>query len=145
MESTRAKVLAALARGDVPAAISAYEVHAGSRAPEWLRALQTAFSAKSQEVGKCQEVARILHEAYSKLGKTPEFVAIHANNSRPYLAFDMPAGKVSSLTKNGYHAVVRVGDLIYDAFTGPLGMKQTEYFSRLHAPEGFTWKVVTSP
>ena len=145
MESTRAKVLAALARGDVPGAIAAYEVHVGSKAPEWLRALQTAYSVKSQEVGKCQEVARVLHEAYSKLGKVPEFIAIQANNARQYLAFDMPNGKVSYLTKNGYHAAVRVGDLIYDAFTGPLGMKQTEYFTRLKAPEGFAWKVVTSP
>jgi hypothetical protein len=73
MESTRAKVLAALARGDVVGAISAYEVHVGQRAPEWLRALQTAYSAKSQEVGRCQEVARVLHTAYSNLGKTVEF------------------------------------------------------------------------
>ncbi len=68
MESTRARILAALARGDIAGAISAYEVHTDQRAPEWLRALQTAYSADSQQVGKCQEVARLIHKAYSKLG-----------------------------------------------------------------------------
>lgn len=109
MESTRAKVLAALARGDVVGAISAYEVHVGQRAPEWLRALQTAYSAKSQEVGRCQEVARILHTAYSNLGKTVEFIAIRANNMRQYMAFDSPDGRGLPVTKNGYHAAVKVG------------------------------------
>ncbi|MDY7230215.1 hypothetical protein [Hyalangium rubrum] len=49
MESTRAKVLAALARGDIVGAIAAYEAHVGRRAPEWLRALQTAYSTKNQD------------------------------------------------------------------------------------------------
>lgn len=145
LESTRAKVLAALARGDVAGAIAAYEVHVGRRAPEWLRALQTAYSAKSQEVGRCQEVARLIHTAYSKLGQTPEFIAIRADERRQYMSFDMPDGTVRSITKNGYHAVVKVGDIIYDAFTGPLGMKSADYLTRLKAPNGITPSVVSSP
>lgn len=145
MESTRAKVLAALARGDVAGAIAAYEVHVGSKAPEWLRALQTAFSAKSQEVGKCQEVARILHEAYSRLGRAPEFITFRANASHDYITFDSPGGKALTLTRSGYHAAVRAGDLIYDAYTGPVGMKLSDYLARLNAIEGVTWKIASSP
>lgn len=145
MESTRAKVLAALARGDVPGAITAYEVHAGHRAPEWLRALQTAYSTKSQEVGKCQEVARILHEAYSKFGKTPEFIALRANANHDYITFDSPGGKIQTLTHTGYHVVVRAGDIIYDAYTGPAGMRMSSYLARLNAPEGITWKIASTP
>ncbi|HEX8704675.1 MAG TPA: hypothetical protein VF815_37935, partial [Myxococcaceae bacterium] len=122
-----------------------YEVHAGSRAPEWLRALQTAFSAKSQEVGKCQEVARILHEAYSKLGKTAEFIAFRAKANHDYITFDSPGGKVQTLTRTGYHAAVRAGDLIYDAYTGPAGMKLSDYLARLNAIEGITWTIVSAP
>jgi hypothetical protein len=144
-ESTRAHILAALARGDVAGAITAYEAHVGQRAPEWLRALQTAFSAKSQEVGRCQEVARILHTAFSNLGKTVEFIAIRANNMRQYMTFDAPDGRGLPVTKNGYHAAVKVGDMIYDAFTGPLGLKVQDYLARLNAPEGVAWQVVSSP
>jgi hypothetical protein len=145
MESTRAKVLAALARGDVPGAIAAYEVHAGSKAPEWLRALQTAFSAKSQEAGKCQDVARILHQAYSKLGRATEFIAFRANANHDYITFDSPGGKIQTLTHTGYHAAVRSGDLIYDAYTGPIGMKMSEYLARLSALEGISWTIVSAP
>ncbi len=145
MESTRAKVLAALARGDVPGAVAAYEAHAGSKAPEWLRALQTAFSAKSQEVGKCQEVARIVHEAYSKLGRAAEFIAFRANANQDYITFDSPGGKIQTLTRSGYHAAVRSGGLIYDAYTGPMGMKLSDYLARLNAIDGITWTIVSAP
>ncbi|WP_224369093.1 papain fold toxin domain-containing protein [Hyalangium versicolor] len=145
MESTRAKMLAALAQGNVAGAIRAYEVHVGQRAPEWLRALQNAFSAKSQEVGRCQEVARIIHTAYLKLDRAPEFIAIRANNMRQYMSFDATDGRGMPVTKNGYHAAVKVGDLIYDAFTGPAGMQLRDYFNRLNAPDGVAWKVVSSP
>jgi hypothetical protein len=145
MESTRAKVLAALARGDVPGAIAAYEVHVGQRAPEWLRALQTAYSAKSQEVGRCQDVARIIHEAYSKLGRAPEFIAIRANANHDFITFDSPGGKVQTLTRTGYHVVVRAGDIIHDAYTGPAGMKMSDYLARLNAIDGISWKIVSSP
>jgi hypothetical protein len=35
--------------------------------------------------------------------------------------------------------------MIYDAFTGPLGLKVQDYFARLNAPEGVAWQVVSSP
>jgi hypothetical protein len=145
MESTRAKVLAALARGDIASAVTAYEVHVGRRAPEWLRALQTVYSAKSQEVGRCQEVARIIHTAYSQLGKAPEFIVLKTSKQASYMTFDMPGGRAVSITRNSYHVLVRLGDFVHDAFTGPSGMKFEEYLSRLHALERITWEVTTHP
>lgn len=145
MESTRAKILAALARGDVAGAITAYQVHVGQRAPEWLRALQTAYSAKSQEVGRCQEVARILHTAYSNLGQSPQFIAFRARANADYITFDAPSGKIQTLTHTGYHAAIQTGEVIRDAFTGPVGLKLTDYLARLHAIEGVTWQIVKNP
>lgn len=145
LESTRARLLASLARGDIAGAITAYATHVGSQAPQWLRALHTAYSAKSQEVGRCQEVARIIHTAYSKLDKAPEFIAFKATANQDYITFDLPNGKVQTLTRTGYHIVVRVGDVIHDAYTGPLGMKMTDYLARLNAIEGVSWQRVTNP
>ena len=43
------------------------------------------------------------------------------------------------------HVVVRVGDRIYDAFTGPAGMTVADYMARLQARYGFDWSVVATP
>jgi hypothetical protein len=72
-------------------------------------------------------------------------VAIKALGRKDYIAFDMTSGKSPGITYNGYHAIVKVEDMVYDAYTGPVGMKLTEYLSRLHAEMGVDWKVVSSP
>jgi hypothetical protein len=117
----------------------------GQRAPEWLRALQTVYSTKSQEVGRCQEVARILHTAYSNLGQSPRFIAFRAKANADYISFDAPSGRIQTLTHTGYHADIQTGEFIRDGFTGPMGMKLPDYLARLHAIEGVTWEIVTLP
>jgi hypothetical protein len=52
-----------------------YEAHTRRQAPDWLRNLQVAYSAASQIPGKRQEVTRIIHTAFSNLGRDPEYVA----------------------------------------------------------------------
>ncbi|QRN98512.1 hypothetical protein JRI60_05525 [Archangium violaceum] len=145
MESTRARLVAALARGDVSAAIVAYEADTGRQAPTWLTNLQTAYSAASQVVGKCQEVARTIYMAYDRLDQKPEYIAFRARNGIDYMTFDLVNGKNTSVTRTGYHVAVKVGDLIRDAYTGPLGMKLSDYLARLHAIAGVDWQIVKSP
>lgn len=145
-DTTRAHIFAALARGDIAAAIAAYEIHAGRTAPEWLLKLQTVYSAAGQKIGQCQEVARTIHAAFIQLNRQPEFIAIRTRGvSNDYMTFDVGGGKALSVTRNGYHAAVQAGERVYDAFTGPAGMKVADYLARLHAPEGVTWKVVSQP
>ncbi len=139
------RLLACLARGDIVGAIAMYEAETGRVAPVWLRNLEVAYSAASQTAGRCQQVARILHTAFTRLGQKPEYVAIRALEKREYMVFDMPNGKSPGITQNGYHVIVRVEDMVYDAYTGPLGMKSADYLSRLHAEMGFAWKVVSEP
>jgi hypothetical protein len=54
-----------------------------------------------------------------------------------------PDGTSPGITKNGYHVVVRLGDRIYDAFTGPAGMKAVEYMAKIQARFGYTEKTLT--
>jgi hypothetical protein len=145
-ESTRAKLMDyLLVRGDIAGAISMYEVHTGRRAPDWLRSLQVAYSAASQAPGNCQKVARIIHTAYSNLGRTPEYVAFRSAQKAPHIVFELANGKTAPVSWNSYHVAVKMGDLIHDAYTGPLGMKLADYVARLHAINGVRWEVVSKP
>jgi hypothetical protein len=139
------RLLACLARGDIVGAIAMYEAETGHEAPLWLRNLEVAYGVASQTAGKCQQVARFIHTAFIKLGQKPEYVAIRALEKREYMVFDMPNGKSPGITRNGYHVIVKVEDMVYDAYTGPLGMKLADYLSRVHAEMGFAWTVVSEP
>ena len=144
-DSIRVKLLAYLARGDIPGAIAMYEAHTGKVAPAWLMDLQVAYSVANQAAGKCQQVARIISTAFSKLGQTPQYIAFKAKGAEEFMVFELASGKSAPVSRNAYHVAVRVGDLIYDAYTGPLGMKLADYLPRLHARQGVTWEMVSQP
>ncbi len=144
-DSIRLKLLASLARGDIAGAIVMYEAQTGQAAPVWLLDLQVAYSVASQNVGRCQEVARIIHTAFTRLGQNPQYVAIRALDKKNYITVDLADGKVPTLTRNGYHVIVKLEDIVYDAYTGSAGMKLTQYLSQLHAEAGVTWQVVAAP
>ena len=144
-ESTRLKLLSYLAQGDIVGAIAYYELQTGHQAPAWLRNLQVAYSVTNQAAGKCQEVARTLHTAFTRLNQTPQYVAFKANQGEDYMIFELANGKQAPVSHTGYHVTVRLGDLIYDAYTGPAGMKLSDYVARLHARLGVSWEVVPKP
>lgn len=144
-DSIRLKLLAYLARGDIAGALAMYEAETGHEAPEWLRDLQVAYSVVNQTAGNCQQVARAIHTAFIKLGQSPQFIAFRANQAEDYMVFELESGRDASVSHTGYHVAVRIGDVIYDAYTGPLGMRLSDYVSRLHALQGFTWMVVSKP
>lgn len=144
-DSLHVKLLAYLARGDIAGAIALYQLQTGQAAPAWLMDLQVAYSVASQAAGKCQQVARIIHTSFSKLGQTPQYIAFKAREHEDYIVFELANGKPASVTRTGYHVAVKVGDMIHDAYTGPLGMKLSGYLSRLHARQGVAWEVVSTP
>lgn len=145
VDSIRFKLMAYLARGDIAGAIVLYETETGQAAPAWLMELQGAYSVANQVAGKCQQVARILHTAFTKLGQTPQYVAFTTSRQTPYMVFELASGKNVSVSHTGYHVAVRLGDLIYDAYTGPLGMKLSDYLSRMHTQQAVVWEVVSKP
>lgn len=89
----------------------------------------------NRAVGRCQEVAKNIHAALSRLAGRPEYVAIRSRWDHP--VFRMSDGTDQTLSHTGYHVVVRVGDTVYDAYTGPVGMKLADYLSRVAVPPGF--------
>jgi hypothetical protein len=83
-------------------------------------------------------VARKIHEGFSALGKDPRYLKAASTESE-LLAFEVRAGVSTStvqVSNNNYHVAVRVGSRIYDAFTGPQGLTESEYLGRLLTPQG---------
>jgi hypothetical protein len=144
-DSIRLRLLAYLARGDIAGAIAMYQVQTGQAAPAWLMDLQGVYGVANQAAGRCQQVARIIHTAFLKLGQTPQYIAFRTDENKPYMVFELANGKDASVSRTGYHGAVRVGDMIHDAYTGPLGMKLSDYLSRLHAQKGVALEVVSTP
>ncbi len=144
-DSVRVKIFAALAAGDVDTAVAAYMAHKGlTDAPRWLQAFQSAFNVTNRTVGPCRQVAGDIHAAFIRFGTRAEYVAFKARNYN-YMSFDLPDGTSPAITQSGYHVVVRVGDRLYDAFTGPAGLTMADYMARLHARYGYDWSVVAKP
>jgi hypothetical protein len=138
-DSPRLKVLSMLAEGNVSGAVEYYVVATGARqAPQWLLGLQAAFNASNRVAGPCVEVARKIFEGFSALGENPQYLRITSTESE-LLAFEVRAGVPEStlqVSSNNYHVAVRIGSRIYDAFTGPQGLAESEYLKRLLTPEG---------
>lgn len=140
------KLMACLARGDIAGALVLYEAETGEAAPAWLQGLQSAYAVTNQVAGRCQQVARVIHTALTQLGQSPQYIAFKTRDPRlPYMTFDLVGGAQASVSRNNYHVAVRLGDLVYDAYTGPLGMKLSEYLSRLHAGQEIAWELVDKP
>jgi predicted oxidoreductase len=125
-DSTRAKVLAYLARGELAEAVQAYEVATGLKAPLWLAGSKAAFEASKQAPGMCQSVARSIHAAFTQLGGKPEYVRLmtvmdETGRRAGFMVFQMADGRDLRMSERGFHIVVRMKDRIYDAFTVLVG------------------------
>jgi hypothetical protein len=148
-DTLRARMLAALARGDLAGAISMWELEMGRSAPKWLQAFQSAFSAENQRAGPCIEVARSVFEGFKRLGANPSYIrfaATGANRTDELIAFELRAGEPHStiqISNNAVHYAVRVGDRIYDAMTGPTGIAVTDYMKRLLSPGSLSMQTVS--
>jgi hypothetical protein len=109
-----------------------------------VQAFQAAFNVANLTVGPCRQVAGDIHAAFTRFGASAEYVAFKARNYN-YMSFDLPDGTSPAITQSGYHVVVRVGDRLYDAFTGPAGLTMPDYMVRLHARYGYEWSGVAKP
>jgi hypothetical protein len=134
-DSIRWKTFQLLVAGDLEGAGEYYLLATGaSQLPRWLVAFQAAFSAANRMAGACQRVADDIFEGFKQLGQSPTLVRFTTGNSEGaagIIGFDLGDGKVQQISMNGFHVAVRCGDRIYDAFTGPTGMRIAEYMAHL--------------
>jgi hypothetical protein len=140
-DSARAHFVARMADGDLAGALQAWEAAAGVEAPQAAAAMSAAFSVANQRAGPCIRVAQTLWEGFKSLGFKPEFIRFTpaATSTLNILGWEVRPGVATStiqISNNGVHFAVRVGDRIYDAFTGPRGMVLSKYLERLTAHGG---------
>ena len=128
-DTLKTQIFAALAKGDVEAAVAAYMANKGlTEAPRWLQAFQAAFNVANREMGRCSQVARDIHAALTHFGGSPEYVRASSAKG-PYLSW---YGK-QIMSDNNTHFAVRFNGRIYDAFTGGSGMLEQEYIAAIEA------------
>ncbi len=140
-DSIRVKIFAALAKGDVEGAVSAYMAHKGlTDAPRWLQAFQAAFNVANQQMGRCPQVARDIHAALTRFGGSPEYVRASSTKG-PYLSW---YGR-QIMSDNNTHFAVRYNGRLYDAFTGGSGMLEQEYIAAIEARAPVTLVVTGAP
>jgi len=153
-DSIRLRMLAALLRGDVEAAIAMYQVHTGTtEAPRWLLTFQAAFNVANRVAGPCQQVAKDIYDGFQRLGGSPtyiRFMTVGSTRGSNLIGFEVRAGDPGSarmITAQFMHVVVKVQDRVYDAWTGAEGLPWSDYLARLSVSPGaqLTWAVVNSP
>lgn len=138
-ESTRARMLALVAQGNIPAALEMWKLHTGRQAPKVLRTMQSAYEAINQVAGACTRVAKAIHAGIQELGGKAQFLKFTPPGNAPYLGWEARPGVPQStiqISDTGVHYAVRFKDRIYDAFTGPEGMLLEHYLKRLIAHGG---------
>lgn len=147
--SFKARMLAAIARGDLGGAIALWELEMGRRAPEWLTNFQAAFNAANQRAGPCVEVARSVFEGFRRLGEKPVYVRFASTGSvrgANLIAWERRAGEpliTIQISDNSVHFAVQIKERLYDALTGPKGLTVTEYTMRLKSPGNLSMQVVS--
>jgi hypothetical protein len=150
MPSTlKARMLAAIARGDLAGAIALWELEMGRRAPQWLTEFQAAFNVVNQRAGPCVEVAKSVFEGFRRLGEKPAYVRFTSTGSMHganFIGWERRAGEPSStfqISVSSYHYAVQLKDRVYDAMTGPTGLTVAEYMNRLTSPGDLSMQVVS--
>jgi hypothetical protein len=84
---------------------------------------------------KCEECANAMADALTARGIRGELLTIRAN-SGDYMVNDLISGS-KSITTNGIHQAVRVGDVVYDNFFRA-GVSYQTYVRSLHADAGIS-------
>lgn len=135
-DSIRVRMLILIAQGNIDGAVEYYLLATGATtAPRWLSAMQRAFDVLNQRAGPCQQVAYDVFEGFKRLGQSPVYVRfVNVDPRELRIGFDVVTGdaiRSKQVSQLGFHIAVKVGERVYDAFTGAAGLKMQEYLARL--------------
>ncbi len=114
-------------------------------------AFQNAFAAINREAGRCEGVAKTIHEGLSRLGQRPEYLRFTVDGDVKLLGFNEVSQGIlvrsHQLSTTGYHLAVKLGDKVIDAYTGLAGLPLPVYMARLStAPSSqVLYEVVNTP
>ena len=126
-DTVRVKMLAAIARGDIAGAISLWQLATNrDTVPPALAALQSAFGLANRVAGPCARVAKDIYQGFKSLGGNPQYLRVSSTEG-PFLSWR----NRTLMSDNNVHFLVAHEGMLYDAFTGPVGMSRVEYLKNL--------------
>jgi hypothetical protein len=126
-DTVRVKMLAAIARGDIAGAISLWQLATNrDTVPPALAALQSAFGLANRVAGPCARVAKDIYQGFKSLGGNPQYLRVSSTEG-PFLSWR----NRTLMSDNNVHFLVAHEGMLYDAFTGPVGMSRVEYLENL--------------
>jgi len=151
-DSIRARLKACILSGDITCVVDQYLLLKDiGRVPDWLVAFQNAFAAVNQQAGKCEGVAKTIHQGLTRLGQHPEYLRFTVEGDVKLLGFnELSKGvfvKSHHLSITGKHLAVKLGDKVIDAYTGLAGLPLSEYMARLStsSTSQILYEVVQTP
>ncbi|WNG59577.1 hypothetical protein F0U59_36335 [Archangium gephyra] len=128
----------ALGRGDLATAMYYLSLLTGvsvSQQQVIINGLTHFFDEGNQVAGRCGDVARGGFQSLSRLGEhagmRPCFLKIISTDG-PFLGFETRSGVTKRVSDNGVHVAVKFAGRIFDAYTGPGGMEEKEYFKHVY-------------
>jgi hypothetical protein len=139
--SIQARLKACILAGDLQCVVTQYLLLKDiGRVPGWLVSFQNAFAAINREAGKCESVARTIHEGLTRLGQRPEYLRITVQGHGKILGFDEVSQglllRTHQVSITGYHVAIKLDGKVIDAYTGFAGLPIHEYMARLSASPG---------
>ena len=93
------------------------------------RTIQSLIEKYPPNSFMCDTLAKKIAEAFRAAGANPQVIKI-VDRCGAQIFKD---NNGIEFAKTGFHNVVRVGDIIYDAFTGPTGMHIVDYMAKLES------------
>jgi hypothetical protein len=102
------------------------------------RALARIFRKYPPTSFNCELASAAAKAAFENAGQDAEIVRVGDAYGAPVLK--NAAGEI--ISTSGYHEAVRVGDLYYDALTGPQGATWSEYLTKFDADTGQSLRII---
>jgi len=90
---------------------------------------------------KCTQCAEAIVKTLAERGITGEILNIRANGGLAFMANDLLKG-TTTITNNGFHQAIRVGDLVFDNFFRN-GVHYAIYVQSIQAPVGVSITAVS--
>ena len=115
-------------------------VHNNCDIPASAREAIATISAKVFKPLQCTQCANAIVDVLKARGIPGQVLQIQAK-AGDFIVSDLVKSGTTSITRNGYHEAVRVGDIVFDNFP-PQGVAYDTYIGPLHAIDGITIKAV---
>jgi uncharacterized protein RhaS with RHS repeats len=124
-----AEVTAALAKGDIKYAMFLIEhgIRAGNAAKTVVPVITAILNKFPARALQCVRSADLIFKTLSKAGQNPTVIRITDRFGGRIFSYVDKAGRRVEFAKDGYHEAVLAEGIVYDALTGPAGLKFADY------------------